>query len=45
MQITRTLVTCKNMQIRAYIYFECQTFSHDTHDKKKIHGFFPKKST
>lgn len=53
MQITRTLVTCinaitcrnKNMQIRAYIYFECQTFSHDTHDKKNIHGFFPKKST
>lgn len=53
MQITRTLVTCinaitcrnKNMQIRAYIYFECQTFSHDTHDKKKIHGFFPKKYT
>lgn len=51
MQITRTLVTCinaitcrnKNMQIRAYIYFECQTFSHDTHDKKKNTRFFPQK--
>lgn len=51
MQITRTLVTCinaitcrnKNMQISAYIYFECQTFSHDTHVKKLIH-FFSKNS-
>lgn len=30
------------MQIRAYIYFECQTFSHDTHDKKKYTVFSPK---
>lgn len=51
MQITRTLVTCinvitcrnKNMQISAYIYFECQTFSHDTHDNK-IDTFFFQKS-
>lgn len=50
MQITRTLVTCinaitcrnKNMQISAYIYFECQTFSHDTHVKKLIHFFSQK---
>lgn len=31
------------MQISAYIYFECQTFSHDTHVKKLIH-FFSKNS-